>query len=61
MTQQQLAESIGIHQAALSAIESGKRYLRLGEAIALCAALDVSLGDVVSDDPLTLRTEVQFE
>jgi transcriptional regulator with XRE-family HTH domain len=61
MTQQQLAEAIGIHQAALSGIESGKRYLRLGEAIALCTALGVDLGEVVSDEPFTLRTEVQFE
>ncbi len=61
MTQQQLAEAIGIHQAVMSAIESGKRYLRLGEAIALCTALGVSLGEVVADEPLTLRTEVRFD
>jgi len=61
MTQKQLAEQVGIHQAAMSAIEAGKRYMRLGEAIAACTALGVDLGDVVSDEPLTLRTEVQFE
>lgn len=61
MTQLQLAQAIGVHQAAMSAIESGKRYLRLGEAIAACAALGVDLGQVVSEEPLTLRTEVQFE
>lgn len=61
MTQQQLAEAIGIHQAAMSGIEAGKRYMRLGEAIAACAALGVDLGEVVSEEPLTLRTEVQFE
>lgn len=61
MTQQQLAEAIGIHQAAMSAIESGKRYLRLGEAVALCTALDVDLGKVISDEPFTLHTEVVFD
>jgi transcriptional regulator with XRE-family HTH domain len=61
MTQQQLAEIIGVHPMTLSAIESGRRYLRLGEAIGLCAALGVSLDEVASDKPFTLRTEVQFE
>jgi transcriptional regulator with XRE-family HTH domain len=58
MTQQQLAEITGIRRAALSEIEHGQRYLRLGEALALCAALGVELGAVVADEPLVLRTQI---
>lgn len=61
MTQQQLADAIGIRRAAVSAIECGSRNLRLGEAIALCDALGVDLGAVVSVQPLVLRADVTFE
>ncbi len=58
MTQQQLAEAVGIRRTGITEIESGRRYLRLGEAIAICAALGVDLGDVVADEPMALRVDV---
>lgn len=63
MTQQQLADQVGMRRAAVSAVECGDRNLRLGEAAAICDALGVDLGAVVSEQPLVLRQEVlkQFE
>jgi DNA-binding XRE family transcriptional regulator len=61
MSQQRLADAAGMPRFALQAVEAGNRNLRLGEAIALCEALGVELGAVVSDQPLVLRSEVRFE
>lgn len=61
MSQQALADAAGMPRFALQAVEVGQRNLRLGEAIALCTALGVELGAVVSGQPLVLRTEVVFE
>jgi DNA-binding Xre family transcriptional regulator len=42
MTQAQLAEKIGMSQAAISYIESGSRLIRLTQLIAIARALDVT-------------------
>lgn len=57
LTQQQLADAIGMTRVALQAVEGGNRHLRIGEAVALCAALGVDLSVVVSEQPLMLRQE----
>lgn len=61
MTQQQLSEATGMRKFAIAEVEGHRRHLRLGEAIALCEALGVSLGDVVSEGPLTLRADLTIE
>lgn len=61
MTQQQLSDATGMRRIAITEVESHRRHLRLGEAIALCAALGVPLADVVSDGPLTLQTDVTIQ
>lgn len=63
MTQQQLADATGMNRSAVWAVETGRRYIRLGEAVAICAALSVDLGALVAEEPLVLvtSTEVRFE
>lgn len=63
MTQQQLADATGMTRSAVWAIETGRRYLRLGEAADICAALKVDLTALVAQAPLVLETttEVRFE
>ncbi len=61
MSQQQLSEATGMPRFAIAEVEGHRRHLRLGEAIALCAALGVALGDVVSDGPLTLQADVTIQ
>jgi transcriptional regulator with XRE-family HTH domain len=57
MTQQQLAERLGIPRSAIAEIETGVRCVSLREGVAIAAALDVPLLDLVSVEPLVLRTE----
>lgn len=47
MSQQELAAEVGIDQSAMSRIEQGGRAIRLGEAAAIAAALDVQLAELV--------------
>lgn len=61
MTQQQLSDVTGMPKFAICEAEGHRRHLRLGEAIRLCNALGVDLGDVVSEGPLTLRADVTDE
>jgi transcriptional regulator with XRE-family HTH domain len=61
MSQRQLAAAIGTTQSAIWAIESGRRPLRLSEAVAICAALEVDLGAVVADEPLVLVAKTVIE
>lgn len=48
---------------AVSSIERGRRYFRLGEAAAICQVLNVDLSALMADDPLVVetRSEQQFE
>lgn len=63
ITQQQLADTVGMTRDAVSSIERGRRYFRLGEAAAICQALGVDLSALVAEAPLVLetRSEKQFE
>lgn len=54
MSQEQLATAAGLHRAVVAAIETGRRGIRLGEALDLCAALDVNLLAMVGEAPMTL-------
>ena len=52
-----------MHKQALSEVETGRRHLRLGEAIALCEALRLDIGAVVGKEPLVVHIsdEARFE
>ena len=54
MTQEQLAAATGLHRAVIAGIETGGRGIRLGEAITLCAALNVDLLALCGEEPMTL-------
>lgn len=47
MTQQQLADAIGVDRAAVSQWESGTAYPRMGKAMKLCDLFGVSLDQLV--------------
>lgn len=63
MSQRQLADACGVHRMTISAIECGRRSIKLGEAVAISAALGVELGPLVSAEPLVLHvhTEVPID
>ncbi|MBT0771759.1 helix-turn-helix transcriptional regulator [Kineosporia sp. J2-2] len=50
LTQDQLAERLGVDRAVVSRIESGARAVRLdGELVRLCAALNCTLRQLLTD------------
>ncbi|MGE3856355.1 MAG: helix-turn-helix transcriptional regulator [Dehalococcoidia bacterium] len=53
VSQQRLADLIGITQAALSNYETGKRDLPLATFVRLASALDAPLGDLLGLTPRT--------
>jgi transcriptional regulator with XRE-family HTH domain len=59
MTQQQLATASGLSRIAIASIENCTRYIKLGEAVTLSAALGVELGDLVSAEPLVLHLPIE--
>jgi DNA-binding Xre family transcriptional regulator len=61
MTQQQLADTAGLTRRAVALIEVSQRGIGLGEAAALCRALDVPLADMIAADPLVLITRTQVD
>ena len=61
MTQQQLADVVGLPRPSLGMIEVGKRSVTLSEAVALCEALDVDLAAMISAEPLTLTILTQVD
>jgi DNA-binding XRE family transcriptional regulator len=61
MTQEQLAAMCGLGRHVIAAIETGVRGIRLGEAVDLCAALDVDLAAMVSAEPMALRFETPID
>lgn len=58
MTQEELARLVGMGRSAIVAVERGGRRIRLGEACAIAVALNVPLGELVSDQPLTIQITV---
>lgn len=57
ITQQHLADQIGMHRSALTEAETGKRKLTLEEALALCLALDVDPGRLVDPSPMEIAID----
>ncbi len=51
ITQQQIAEGIGISRQAYSAIEAGRSVPKSGTLVALAEALDSSVPDILADPP----------
>jgi transcriptional regulator with XRE-family HTH domain len=61
MSQQDLADSSGLGRQAISKIETGRQSVGLDDAMAICAALDVSLLDMVSLEPMSLIIRVPID
>jgi transcriptional regulator with XRE-family HTH domain len=60
LSQLELAESAGVRQATVSAIEQGSKMISLEVLDRLCAALSKALGrDVVPGDLLTRETRAR--
>jgi transcriptional regulator with XRE-family HTH domain len=47
MTQQQLADAVGLTQSAISLLESDRRSLKLNVAAKIAAALNVTIDSLV--------------
>ncbi len=59
MSQTALGERAGLHRDVIANIETGRRQdIRLKEALALAEALDLSLYDLLSEEPLKVAREV---
>jgi transcriptional regulator with XRE-family HTH domain len=61
MSQRQLAEACGMTRDAITAIESGRRAIKLAEAIAISAALGIELGALVSPEPLVVHVAIPID
>jgi len=58
LTQQDLADQIGVKRSAIRDIEAEKRGLQLAEAAAIAAVLGVSLDLLCGEQPLTLQVAI---
>ncbi len=59
MSQAALGERAGIDRSVIANIETGRRQdVRLKEALDLAEALDLSLYDLLSEEPLRVAREV---
>ncbi len=59
MSQRALGERAGIDRSVIASIETGRRQdIRLKEALALAEALDLSLYDLLGEEPLRVAREV---
>lgn len=61
ISQTDLATQTGLGRCSIVEIENGRRRVSVGEAVAICAALDVSLVDMLSEQGLVLTTEVRID
>lgn len=61
MTHDALAAAVGLNRMAVSRIESGKRHVSLGEAIALAEALEVPPADMLLAGSLVLTESVRVD
>jgi DNA-binding XRE family transcriptional regulator len=60
LTQAQVADTAGIERQAYARIENDPdRRIRLGEAVAIVAALRGDLANFLSDEPIRLVTEIR--
>jgi len=61
ISQTALARTVGLGRCAIVEMEQGRRCIRLGEAMAICDALDVSLDHMLRDEGLVLTVEVRID
>ena len=59
LSQQDLADKVGVIQPAISQIESGAVNPRYTTLLALAAALDVSLDELAKDEPISDAAQVK--
>lgn len=55
MSQQDLADQVGLGRTTVVRLERGDMRVRLGEACRIADVLNVPLGDLVADHPLTIQ------
>lgn len=58
LAQRELAELVSIERAAIAKIECGIRRTSLTDAVELSRALGVSLDDLTSDKPVSIKVTV---
>lgn len=56
ISQSELSRRCGIHQTAISKIESGDKHVSLEEAIRLSGYLGVTIDEMVSEQPVKVAT-----
>lgn len=49
LTQEQLAQKVGVSRQTIVALEKGKENARMGVVLKVCAALDIYIGDTKGD------------
>lgn len=59
LSQQDLADKVGVIQAAISQIESGAVNPRYTTLLALAAALGVGLDELAKDDTISITAQVE--
>lgn len=52
MTQQELADVLGVNRATIAQWETGTSYPRMGTAMEMCEYFAISLNDLVDDSPV---------
>ncbi|HEY9677678.1 MAG TPA: helix-turn-helix transcriptional regulator [Drouetiella sp.] len=57
MTQQQLADAVGVHRTYLSEIEQGKRNLSVGTLYQIAACLEISADKLLKQADLQSRVQ----
>ena len=57
LSQQSLAEKLGLHKQFISRVELGERRLDVVEFVDFVRALDLELGQLISEIPLTLYSD----
>ncbi len=55
LSQEQLGVLVDLTRHAVQAIETGSRYIRLGEAYQLAAALGVTVDQLAGEEPITIQ------
>lgn len=61
MSQQELADASGLVRQVISKIETGRQGVGLDDAVAICAALNVSLEAMLSAEPMSLIVRVPID
>lgn len=58
LTAQDVANMTGLHRVLIGKLESGHREIRYREAVLIAEALGVDLRTLITDEPMTVATEV---